>query len=1410
MSQDGDQIDWASVLEFHRQIVRQGERQFFSLEVGDASNRWTPLNGEADWTHQGPWSINSELVNPGFARDFEDLGPDFFLGCGCVLEGNGNQTVTPLIYMEVTLSGFGDATDPTITPGSSKWTLGPGLFTRLEKAHVHLEGDAEVLATALIENAKKLLEKGVHDFSKAIREAVAAKFSHVDLDLRSAEWGWCVFTAPASVSTFNVHLERDYNLTTGCILKGKGDGGLESLESVGAQVDEPALTPRPFVPLNDSQLLAVERILGTSRVSTISGPPGCGKSQVVVAALLNAWSHGLKTLFASTNNSAVDVVLERLRRFEDEFPVVVRAGSRTHSRVLPSLEIALTTLEDTHAASDERAAQGRIDTLQAQRQLLLSLEQEGLYTRIDELLKAAQSAYGKAKAINADEDAVLADLTEEMGELFGDTATPQEAAHLVGQAREWWDQRSALQNQIQEDTIARQDLTQKREVFALDRQRACSEIGVETEGEERWQWLASDRGPRAIQSWWAGLEKTLDSISREHLLNFPWLKAYDEFRSSRDAASRIDESRGVSTRLRELHANWQTSLKELEGAREVASEWRAELAGRGFPPGTQVDFDSADYWLSEYRKHEPLASSGARHLPFTKARKASKAMSAAFQHIRESIPASIWAQVSGDGRGRSEAFVPIAECIARGRALQRAVSAAEAKHEDLRSALNSVRTQAARVGARGLSEDSLSEWLEQADELDSAIERWVAAKEAWEKREAQQNAMDALRSAVAGFFTIERSHPIKVGFAENRGRALVDALKACAEDPTEQSLDALMLVRHQGLAQELVEAWSEILALHREVQDFDAERDRIATPTARIQEWWKSRPSCVQGPEPLQIPDEQSELLADIRLRERWEASWDEFSRVTQPQLQADGAHEQARAAAKIQEAVAAVPEPQREAIGSITERAVAREDSWDLEELQGAFRAFSPEGLKAGIRRIDRDLERLAFTQAKARWVQRVSADAEAMDALRELRQAYRGNLRLPPGKAKAFEAALRALPVWVVTGQSAQSIPVSPEAFDLLIIDEASTCTLTNVLPLIYRAKRIVVIGDNQQLPAIPLLRSRGQEEILLSNLGLKNLDPELRHVDTNLYQCSVSRLRGRESEVVSLLEHYRSHPLIIGFSNRNIYHSRLQLKRRAGLLEADLHGIFYRDVRGASTRRSGSWINHEEADAVVACIQEIRSKSPSSTIGVVTPFRAQVELLEQQLKTAGVPNVHVGTAHRFQGDERDIVVFSPVVADGLPTGTQAWVADEKLVNVAVTRARDAFFMVADMEACQEAGAILKKLTEHCFQAKVVRDQNSKAETRLFAELILAGLNAVTPQANIGDSAVDFLVQGRVRSLVIEVDGQEAHANRKAADEARDAFLMSQGHEVLRVSARDVLETTASVMVKIQEALSDVRETI
>jgi hypothetical protein len=117
-------------------------------------------------------------------------------------------------------------------------------------------------------------------------------------------------------------------------------------------------------------------------------------------------------------------------------------------------------------------------------------------------------------------------------------------------------------------------------------------------------------------------------------------------------------------------------------------------------------------------------------------------------------------------------------------------------------------------------------------------------------------------------------------------------------------------------------------------------------------------------------------------------------------------------------------------------------------------------------------------------------------------------------------FEQALQAQPVWITTVMSAQSIPMQPGLFDLLVIDGATQCTVTDLLPLIFRAKRLVVVGDPDQLPSLDSLGVEA-ERTLAARFGVEEWAERLGHVGNDAYKTAVGALPRRQADVISLVE-------------------------------------------------------------------------------------------------------------------------------------------------------------------------------------------------------------------------------------------------------------------------------------------------
>jgi len=236
----------------------------------------------------------------------------------------------------------------------------------------------------------------------------------------------------------------------------------------------------------------------------------------------------------------------------------------------------------------------------------------------------------------------------------------------------------------------------------------------------------------------------------------------------------------------------------------------------------------------------------------------------------------------------------------------------------------------------------------------------------------------------------------------------------------------------------------------------------------------------------------------------------------------------------------------------------------------------------------------------------------------------------------------------------------------------------------------------------------------------------------------------------------------------------------------------------------RERGSWVNNPERDAVVELIKQLRGdpNGSSLSIGVVTPFKGQYEAIYKMLEHRGLANdITVDTVHGYQGDERDIMIFSPVVARGMNPLAARWVETPKnLINVAVTRAREALFFVADFNECRKQQGVLGDFSRYVEKIDLLR-RTSAEELQLFGWILMQGMMPeVHPR--IRDIEVDFVITVGGIKLAIEVDGNQ-HLMATAQDDARDALLLGAGYRVLRVKARDVRDAPAVVLARIGKAL-------
>lgn len=412
----------------------------------------------------------------------------------------------------------------------------------------------------------------------------------------------------------------------------------------------------------------------------------------------------------------------------------------------------------------------------------------------------------------------------------------------------------------------------------------------------------------------------------------------------------------------------------------------------------------------------------------------------------------------------------------------------------------------------------------------------------------------------------------------------------------------------------------------------------------------------------------------------------------------------------------------------------------------------------------------------------------------------------RLFSEKDRLMSTLAGILPAWCVVNLSVRGqLPLLAGFFDLVVIDEASQCDIPSALPLIYRGKQVVIIGDPNQLQHISAIRTGRSVELMSQHELDVSDDASFEYSVNSLYKLAASRLG--PNELVMLDEHFRSHSDIISFSNEFWYHGRLTIGtdyNRLNPVPIDTKpAIEWIDVAGSIVQEGGSGaMNIKEIDAVVSKVKEIVASGKfTGDIGIVTPFRLQANKIREKLVTQidesawAKYNIVVDTAVRFQGDERDIMLFSPVVSTNIPKGPKYYLSNTpNLFNVALTRARAKLIVIGNKSACLSSGISHVESFAQYHDRLIDKNTNRSQATSQFdtyEEQIL--YNALKnkgvislPQYVIGQYRLDLAVISGNKKIDIEADGFSVHADysgqRIKSDVIRNQHLQRQGWKVIR----------------------------
>jgi superfamily I DNA and/or RNA helicase len=160
---------------------------------------------------------------------------------------------------------------------------------------------------------------------------------------------------------------------------------------------------------------------------------------------------------------------------------------------------------------------------------------------------------------------------------------------------------------------------------------------------------------------------------------------------------------------------------------------------------------------------------------------------------------------------------------------------------------------------------------------------------------------------------------------------------------------------------------------------------------------------------------------------------------------------------------------------------------------------------------------------------------------------------------------------------------LPLKPELFDYVIIDEATQCDIATCIPALQRARNTVIVGDPKQLRHVSFL-SKSIQHSLQQKYELNNSEV-FDYREKSILDVAFESIESQDS-VSFLHEHFRSTPQIIGFSNRYFYNDSLKIM--TSLPDHQIsESVKYFPVNGSRNKKG---INETEANEIINKVSEI----------------------------------------------------------------------------------------------------------------------------------------------------------------------------------------------------------------------------
>ena len=396
------------------------------------------------------------------------------------------------------------------------------------------------------------------------------------------------------------------------------------------------------------------------------------------------------------------------------------------------------------------------------------------------------------------------------------------------------------------------------------------------------------------------------------------------------------------------------------------------------------------------------------------------------------------------------------------------------------------------------------------------------------------------------------------------------------------------------------------------------------------------------------------------------------------------------------------------------------------------------------------------------------------------------------------------KVVPAWIMPlNKVFDTLNPVENKFDIIIIDEASQSDISSLI-LLYMAKKVIIVGDDKQVSPSDV----GVNIDKINMFRRKYIKGKVANDDLYGIRASLYSIVSTTFQPISLREHFRSVPEIIGYSNKTSYDNQILPLRdsNSSILKPAII-----DYKVNGKRDEKSKINRVEAETIVSLIEACLAMKEykNSTFGVISLLGDEQAELIQNLIVKRIPATEIenhkilcGNSASFQGDERDIMFISLVDSSEenkslrlVGEGVEG--AIRKRYNVAISRAKDQLWIVHSIDKNNLKEGDLRKelfeyidsLKENAFDKTAIQNITASDFENEVARHLSEKNYTVKQKWRVGSYDIDMVAIYDDKKIAIECDGKTLnHTEEEVIANLEEQEILERcGWEFIRVRASE-----------------------